>query len=82
MTDGHRVYYTQAEDGSWLAASVSTPWFCISAATEQEAHEKAQRALDFWCSNQRAPLIKNFERTVAPFAPRSVETLQPAALCA
>lgn len=76
------VYYTQRDDGSWLAASVSTPWFCLSAPTEEEAKAKAERALAFWCNNRAAPLNKTLERSVSPFSPRKVETIRPAELCA
>ena len=78
----HRLYITQREDGSWLAASVSTPWFCVSGPTEAEAKSKAQRALDFWCENRGAPVKQTLSRTVSPFAPQSVETIRPVAVCA
>ena len=74
-----RVYLTQTDDGSWLAASVAKPWFCLSAETEDAARAKAQRAVDFWCESTGLPLNRQFTRSVAPFAPRSVETLRVAA---
>ena len=78
----HRIYLTQVEDGSWLAASISKPWFCLSAPTEDEALVRAQSALDFWCENRDVPVTQNLERTVAPFSPKRVQSLRPTALCA
>lgn len=77
-----RVYFTQRENGTWLAASVASPWFCLSAATEAEARSKAERALCFWSEKRNAPLPHSLERAVTPFAPQSVETLKPAELSA
>ncbi|MDQ3145054.1 MAG: hypothetical protein M3Q57_09305 [Pseudomonadota bacterium] len=84
MTDEitFKVHFTQIEDGSWLAASVSTPWFCLAAETEDAVIEKANRAISFWCGNRDARIDRNLDRTVAPFAPRRVETLRMPALCA
>ena len=70
------VHFTQQNDGSWLAASVSSPWFCVSADTEVLVRKKAQAALDFWAENHGRRIQASLERTVAPFASQHVETLR------
>ena len=76
------VHFTQIEDGSWLAASVSSPWFCISAETEDEARSKAEGAIAFWCEKRGSGISQNLSRTVAPFAAQHVESFRIPALCA
>jgi predicted RNase H-like HicB family nuclease len=44
----HRIFSTALEDGSFIAASVDSPRFCVGAATEEEAFEKATRALSYY----------------------------------
>ena len=44
----HTIFITQIEDGSFLAASIDSPRFCVGAPTERGAFEKAQRALAYY----------------------------------
>jgi hypothetical protein len=76
-----KLFYTQIEDGSWLAASISTPWFCLSAPTEEEVQAKALRALKFWADNRNARIQQSLERSVTPFAPHRVQSVRAAELC-
>jgi hypothetical protein len=47
-TASHTIFFTTAEDGTFLAASIDSPRFCVGAATEQEAFEKAVCALEYY----------------------------------
>jgi len=49
-SSSHTIFFTAAEDGTFVVASIGTPRFCVGGATEQEAFEKAQRALDYYHS--------------------------------
>lgn len=44
------IFLTKAEDGTFLAASIDSPRFCVGAATQREALEKAQRARHYYDS--------------------------------
>lgn len=75
---GHPVYFTQFEDGSFAAASITRPWFCVTAETLDDARSKAERALGF--ASRHKPTIRPYRpsKTITPFAPVSVEKLLPA----
>jgi hypothetical protein len=76
----HPVYFTELEDGTFLALSIQRPWFCVSGETLDLARAKAQRALALYES--RKPTIKPYrqEKTITPFAPVRVENLRAEAL--
>jgi len=42
----------KTEDGKFLAASVTTPFFCFYGDTEEEVADKADRAIRFFYSGQ------------------------------
>jgi hypothetical protein len=44
----HEIHFTQAEGGGFLAVSIDSPRFCVSASTEDAARAKAIRALDYF----------------------------------
>ena len=48
MSNKHRIFTTLLEDGSFIAASVDSPRFCVGALTKEEAIEKAARALSYY----------------------------------
>jgi predicted RNase H-like HicB family nuclease len=48
------IYLCRQEDGTFLAASIDSPRFCVGSATEDEALEKAQRALDYYLGAKSA----------------------------
>lgn len=75
--NGHTVHFTQIEDGSYLAASVSVPRFCVGAPTLDEVKAKAERALRFY-SEQRSNMVQ------APARRRTIVTpvYHREALCA
>jgi len=75
VTDGHPIFFTETEDGTWLAASVTAPLFCVSDDTAAAAKAKAQRAIDFWAAHRNAKVEKRSEVTVTQFAPQRVENL-------
>lgn len=39
--------YTATDGQSWIAATASSPFLCVEAASEREALERAARALRF-----------------------------------
>jgi hypothetical protein len=45
--NAHVIFVTKQADGLFLAISIDSPRFCVSAATPNEALDKAQRALDY-----------------------------------
>lgn len=75
---GHPVYFTQFEDGSFAAASIQRPWFCVTAPSVDEVRSKAERALGLFTRHK--PTIRPYRpsKTITPFAPVSVENLRPA----
>ena len=73
----HTVYYTTAEDGTFLVASIDTPRFCVGGATELEAFGKAKRALEYYDS------IKDKFRNISPRETRVISPFyQEKELCA
>lgn len=46
----HTIFISKQTDGTFLAASIDSPRFCVGGADENEAYEKAQRALDYYRS--------------------------------
>jgi predicted RNase H-like HicB family nuclease len=73
----HTVYYTTAEDGTFLVASIDTPRFCVGGATEQEAFEKAKRAIEYYDS------VKDKFRSIPPRETRVISPFyQEKELCA
>lgn len=46
------IFLSKQEDGSFLAASIDSPRFCVSAHTEAEAAAKAERAFEYHQSNK------------------------------
>jgi predicted RNase H-like HicB family nuclease len=71
----HTVYFTQ-ENGTFLVASIDSPRFCVGGATELEAFEKAQRALDYYLS------VKDKLRSIRPRETRVISPVyQEKELC-
>ncbi len=68
-------------DNGFVAASLSSPYFCFEASTEEEALETAKRALEFAVAKQRpvnaAPSRLTLDR---PALSRRVELPAMAAL--
>ena len=76
-SSSHTIFFTAAEDGTFLVASIDTPRFCVGGATEQEAFEKAQRPLDYYHS------VKDKSHSVYPRETRVViPVYQEKELCA
>lgn len=44
----HQIYLGRNEDGQYIAASASAPFFFFEADTEEEVRETARRALNFY----------------------------------
>ena len=44
----HQIYLGKNDEGRYIAASASSPYFCFEAETEGEARETARRALNFY----------------------------------
>ena len=44
------IFISRQPDGTFLAASIDSPRFCVGGATEDEAFTKAQRALAYYRS--------------------------------
>jgi hypothetical protein len=77
-----KIHFSNRGKDGWLAASVSSPRFCVSADTLDEVREKARRAFLFWAANRDVQVDESkFERNVTPFAPQRVEEL-PLEACA
>lgn len=73
----HTIFFTTAEDGTFLVASIDTPRFCVGGATEQEAFGKAKRALDYYHS------VKDKSLTISPRETRVISPVyQEKELCA
>lgn len=64
---GHPIYLTRIEDGSFLAVSIDSPRFCVGGANEQEAFEKAQRALRYYDSVKGELSVKPKKTSVISF---------------
>ena len=64
----HTVYYTTAEDGTFLVASIDAPQFCVGGATQEEAFEKAKGALEYYDS------VKDKFRNITP---REIRVISP-----
>lgn len=43
-----RIYFSEQDDGTVLAASIDSPRFCVGASTEEEALAKARRAVAYY----------------------------------
>lgn len=50
------VFFCKRKDGTFLAASIDSPRFCVAGSTQKEAQEKAQRAVDFYLQNKHKVL--------------------------
>jgi hypothetical protein len=50
MTDSHRIFHTELDDGSIIAVSIDSPRFCVGAQTKDEVLSKATRALAYFDS--------------------------------
>lgn len=73
----HTIFFTTAEDGTFLVASIDSPRFCVGAATEQEAFGKAKRALEYYDS------VKDKIRSISPRETRVISPVyQEKELCA
>ena len=73
----HTIFFTATEDGTFLVDSIDTPRFCVGGATEQEAFEKAQRALDYYHS------VKDKIHRISPRETRVISPVyQEKELCA
>jgi predicted RNase H-like HicB family nuclease len=48
--DTHTIFISKQRDGTFLAASIDVPRFCVGGTSEDEVHQKAQRALDYYQS--------------------------------
>jgi len=48
MTNSALIFISKQSDDTFLAVSIDTPRFCVSAATEDEAFAKAQEAISFY----------------------------------
>jgi hypothetical protein len=46
----HTIFISRQGDGTFLAASIDSPRFCVGGPTEDAAYDKAQRALDYYRS--------------------------------
>lgn len=71
MNADHPIYIARLEDGTFLAASNSTPRFCVGAETKAAAVEKAERALEFYRQvPRRRPIVDlawaRVERRITP----------------
>jgi hypothetical protein len=47
------VHIAQTDDGKWVAATASSPYFCFTAESESEVTAIAARALRFYQSAPR-----------------------------
>lgn len=76
----HKVYYTE-RDGLHLAASTTTPLFCVAADSFEAVREKAKRALEYYVENRHVtPTLP--DQSVGQFAPSCVEIYpMPIAAC-
>jgi hypothetical protein len=53
MKHSTRIFYTEIEDGTFVAVSIDSPRFCVGAKTAEEALAKAHRALAYYNSAHR-----------------------------
>ena len=67
MSVEHNVYISRLEDGSFVAASIDSPRFCVSGTSAAEAKDKAVRALIYFerVRSNAKPIVKT-TRTVVP----------------
>jgi predicted RNase H-like HicB family nuclease len=70
------IFLTKGDDGNFLAASIDSPRFCVSAPTRVEAIKKAERALAYFheASRDAAASVKpRSTRVISPvFVPEKV----------
>ena len=52
MKQKHRLFITHDEAYGFLAVSVDTPRFCVSAQTREDVRAKAIRALEFYSEHE------------------------------
>jgi predicted RNase H-like HicB family nuclease len=65
----HVIFITRVEGGSYLAASIDTPRFCVGGTTRQNAYDKAQHALEYY--------HKVKDKVIRSVAPRETRVLSP-----
>jgi predicted RNase H-like HicB family nuclease len=73
----HEVAYAKTEEGKYLVASVTGPTFLFCEDTYEEARDTAQRALNFYFSeNNEAPRERvSKSKRVIGFVPTKREEL-------
>jgi hypothetical protein len=62
----------KTEDGRFIVASVTEPYFCFEVASEEEADAIAARAVAFWNSTRtaaRANVTKSPQKTITTLRP-------------
>jgi predicted RNase H-like HicB family nuclease len=64
-----KVFYSRLEDGTYLAASIGVPRFCVAAPTRAEVREKAEQAIAYY--NEAKGAIQHVK-------PRSTQVISPA----
>jgi predicted RNase H-like HicB family nuclease len=69
MNSQVEIFLTKTDDGSFLAASIDSPRFCVSAPTRAEAVQKAERA--------RAYFLEASSEAAASVKPRSIRVISP-----
>ncbi len=80
----HTQQYFVAEtaDGQFVAYTTCAPFFCFVKASESEAIETADRALDFAARvNPSLAHVKSVSRTVTDLHPAKVIRREPAYTC-
>lgn len=71
----HKVHLTECDDGTFIAASITNPLFCVAGDTVNEAKQKAQRALNYHGETANLRAVRT-HRTVTQFTPIAVEDLE------
>lgn len=71
----HPVHFTVLDDGTHLAASIQRPWFAVSAATYEEARNKAIRALSCYEGRDTTVRPHRQSNTFKSFSAVRVENL-------
>lgn len=55
----HLVYLTKTDEGTFLAASITSPRFCFEGKTEDEARGTVGRALTYYYETRGEPEISS-----------------------